>query len=106
MIQRDTPLSSRAVALSSSKLKNHASIERSARLTPREREVVSWLAQGKTIADTAVILNRSPKTIDVHRVNAARKLGTENRAELVIAAITEGIINCPCQLHTAYLEAA
>jgi LuxR family transcriptional regulator of spore coat protein len=68
-------------------------------LTSREREVVGWLAQGKTVADAALILGISTKTAECHSTNAARKLGTENRAELVVAAIREGLVPCPCPQH-------
>ncbi len=61
-------------------------------LTDREREVLTYLAEGannETIADSLVI---SPKTVERHRENIMRKLNLHSRAELVRYAIRKGII--------------
>lgn len=55
------------------------------------------MAEGKQTLDVATILKISPKTVEVHRSNAMRKLGAENVAELTRAAIREGIVPCPCR---------
>lgn len=57
------------------------------RLSPREREVVSWLASGKTADDIACILGLSPRTVEYHIANAGLKLGTLNRTHTVVEAI-------------------
>jgi DNA-binding response OmpR family regulator/DNA-binding CsgD family transcriptional regulator len=48
-------------------------------LTPRQAEVLYWIAQGKTNAETAVILGTSPRTIDKHVEQLLERLGVENR---------------------------
>ena len=58
-----------------------------ARLSPREREVVSWLANGKTAEEIASILDLSPRTVEYHIANAGMKLNTSNRTHTVVEAI-------------------
>lgn len=48
-------------------------------LTPRQAEVLYWIAQGKTNGETAVILGTSPRTIDKHVEQMLERLGVENR---------------------------
>ena len=52
----------------------------SAALTPREMEVLSWLAKGKTNRDIADILDRSPRTVNKHLEHIFEKLGVETRS--------------------------
>jgi DNA-binding NarL/FixJ family response regulator len=65
---------------------------RSARLTPREREVVQLLAEGKTSKEIAVALNLSVKTTETHRTNIMRKLDLHSVAGLTIYAVRNGIV--------------
>ena len=61
-------------------------------LTPREQEVLTFIAEGysnREIADALVI---SVKTVDRHRENLMRKLQLHNRVELVKYAIEKGLI--------------
>lgn len=51
-----------------------------AALTPRETEVLSWLAKGKTNRDIAQILGMSPRTVNKHLEHVFEKLGVETRA--------------------------
>lgn len=55
-------------------------------LTPRQAEVVYWIAQGKSNADTALILDTSPRTIDKHMERIFSRLGLENRSALILTA--------------------
>lgn len=48
-------------------------------LTPRQAEVLYWIAQGKTNGETAVILGTSPRTVDKHVEQLLERLGVENR---------------------------
>ena len=50
-----------------------------ASLTPRESEVLSWLAKGKTNRDIADILGMSPRTVNKHLEHIFDKLGVETR---------------------------
>lgn len=52
----------------------------SAALTPRETEVLSWLAKGKTNRDIGEILGMSPRTVNKHLEHVFEKLGVETRA--------------------------
>ncbi|MEZ5701339.1 MAG: helix-turn-helix transcriptional regulator, partial [Burkholderiaceae bacterium] len=49
-------------------------------LTPRETEVLSWLAKGKTNRDIAEILGMSPRTVNKHLEHVFEKLGVETRS--------------------------
>jgi DNA-binding CsgD family transcriptional regulator len=48
-------------------------------LTPREGEVVKWIAAGKRNDEIAAIFNRSPRTVQKHVQNILDKLGVETR---------------------------
>ncbi len=61
-------------------------------LTPREQEVLSLLAEGKTNDEIAAELVISPHTVARHRENLMGKLGLHNRSELVKYAIRKGLI--------------
>ena len=61
------------------------------RLTPREREVLQLIAEGKNTKEVAFTLDVSAKTIETQRVNIMRKLGTSSIAELTKHAIREGL---------------
>lgn len=63
------------------------------RLTEREREVLTLLAQGKTYQEVAETLFISVKTVDFHRANLMRKLGLKNRTELTRFAIQHGLVD-------------
>ena len=65
---------------------------RGSRLTPREREVVQLLAEGKTSKEVAVALNLSVKTTETHRTNIMRKLDLHSVADLTIYAVSNGIV--------------
>lgn len=61
-------------------------------LTPREREVLTYIAEGLTNREIAHELVISVKTVDRHRENIMRKLNLHNRVELVKYAIEKGLI--------------
>lgn len=60
---------------------------RLAPLTPREREVIAWLARGKTDRDIAAILGCSHRTVQKHLQRAYEKLGVETRTAAVMRAL-------------------
>ncbi len=62
------------------------------RLTPREREVVQLLAEGKSSKEVAVSLGISTKTAETHRANVLRKLDLHSAVELVRYAIKNKIV--------------
>jgi DNA-binding NarL/FixJ family response regulator len=61
-------------------------------LTPREREIVRLLAEGKTSRGAGELLEISTKTVDTHRANAMRKLEVHSITELVHYAIKNKIV--------------
>jgi LuxR family quorum sensing-dependent transcriptional regulator len=61
-------------------------------ITPREREVLKWVAVGKSAWEIGEILNISKRTVDEHTQTASRKLGAVNRAQAVAIAIRERLI--------------
>jgi DNA-binding NarL/FixJ family response regulator len=61
-------------------------------LTPREREVIQLLAEGKSSKEVATVLNLSTKTAETHRSNIMRKLGFHSIRDLVLYAVKNDII--------------
>lgn len=61
-------------------------------LSPREREVLSWLARGKSKSVTAEILDISVHTVDTTVRRIFRKLGVSDRTSAVMKAVNCGII--------------
>lgn len=63
------------------------------RLSPREREVVQLVTEGKASKDIATILRMSLSTAETHRSNILRKLRLHSIAELVMYAVRNGIVH-------------
>jgi DNA-binding NarL/FixJ family response regulator len=61
-------------------------------LTPREREIVQLLAEGKSTKEVAVALGLSVKTAETHRSNIMRKLNLHSISELVLYAVRNNIV--------------
>ncbi|HET7853892.1 MAG TPA: response regulator transcription factor [Candidatus Methylomirabilis sp.] len=61
-------------------------------LTPREREVLQLIAEGKTTKDIAGLLGLSVKTVESHRTRLMEKLDIRQTAGLVRYAIRRGLI--------------
>lgn len=55
-------------------------------LTPRESEVLLWIAHGKSNRDIGEILGLSPRTVNKHLEQVYQKLGVENRASAAVRA--------------------
>ncbi|GAC1701590.1 MAG: response regulator transcription factor [Candidatus Acidiferrum sp.] len=64
----------------------------SIRLTPRQREIVQLLAEGKSSKEVAVSLGLSVKTAETHRANIMRRLECHSISELVRYAVRNEII--------------
>ena len=60
-------------------------------LTPRQREVLQLLAEGKARKEVAQILGVSVKTVEFHREQIGKRLGIHTNAELIAYAIRNGI---------------
>lgn len=62
-----------------------------ARLSPREREVLQLVVEGRSSAQIAEILYLSPKTVETYRGNLMKKLEIQNLPGLVKFAIRHGL---------------
>jgi DNA-binding NarL/FixJ family response regulator len=56
-------------------------------LTPRQREVLQLIAEGKTMKEAALILDISPRTAESHKYEIMHTLGVKTIAELIQYAI-------------------
>jgi DNA-binding NarL/FixJ family response regulator len=61
-------------------------------LTPRERQIVQLVAEGKSNKEIATTLKISTKTVEAHRANMMHKLGLSSTSEVVRFAIRNQII--------------
>jgi DNA-binding NarL/FixJ family response regulator len=64
-----------------------------AELTPRQREVLQLVAEGKSTKEISAALNISPKTVEFHRNSLMDELGVRTTAELTRYALSRGIIS-------------
>jgi FixJ family two-component response regulator len=62
-------------------------------LTPTERKVPGLVIDGKSNKETANLLNRSVRTIEVHRAHVMRKLGADNLIDLLKRAALMGLVS-------------
>ncbi|MCP9469983.1 MAG: response regulator transcription factor [Nitrospira sp.] len=62
-------------------------------LTPRQREVLQLVAEGKSAKAIASILNISVKTVEFHKARIMEDLGLHSTADLTRYAIAEGLIS-------------
>ena len=61
-------------------------------LTPRQREVLQLLAEGKSMKEVGTILNLSTRTVEFHKQRIMDLLGLKTNAELVRYAVKEGLV--------------
>src|SRR3984893_3194456 len=62
-------------------------------LTPREREILQLIAEGKSNKDVANLLHLSVYTVESHRSNLMEKLNLKGVPELILYAVRKGIIS-------------
>ncbi len=74
-----------------SKNRENAELGESA-VSPREKEILQLLAEGKSNKDISDLLNLSIKTVETHRSNIMRKLGFHNVTDLVLYAVRNHLI--------------
>ena len=67
-------------------------------LTPRQREVLQLLAEGKTPKDIAVLLNVSVKTVEFHKTRLMEQLDLHTTLALAKFAIAEGLVSADAGL--------
>lgn len=63
------------------------------KLTPRQREVLQLVAEGRTMKEIASILNISTRTVESHKYEMMETLGVQTNAELVQYAIKLGLVS-------------
>jgi DNA-binding NarL/FixJ family response regulator len=61
-------------------------------LTPRQRDVLRLLAEGKRMKEIAAALNISPRTVEDHKYKLMHLLGLETTADLVRFAVKQRIV--------------
>jgi DNA-binding NarL/FixJ family response regulator len=64
-------------------------------LTPREREILQFVAEGHTSADIGRRLAISPRTVEAHRAAVMHKLRVTNQAALIHYALSRGLLPLP-----------
>jgi DNA-binding CsgD family transcriptional regulator len=64
-----------------------------AALSPRQREVLQLIAEGKSIKEIAAILRISTRTAEFHKYRIMEQLNIKTNAELVHYAVKHGIIS-------------
>ena len=62
------------------------------RLTPRQRDVVRLIAEGRTMKEVAAALGVSPRTVETHKYQALQTLGLKTTAELIRYALEQGLV--------------
>ena len=60
-------------------------------LTPRQREVLQLVAEGRTIKEIGALLNISPKTVEFHKAQIMFHLDLHTTAELTKYALAHGL---------------
>jgi DNA-binding NarL/FixJ family response regulator len=62
------------------------------RLTPRQREVLQLLAEGRSMKEAAAILNLSARTVAFHKYRMMEQLQVQTTAALIQFAVREGLV--------------
>jgi len=63
------------------------------KLTPRQREVLQLVAEGRTMKEIASILDISTRTVEAHKYEMMQTLGVQTTAELIQYAIKIGLVS-------------
>ncbi|MBL0870520.1 MAG: hypothetical protein IBJ18_08095 [Phycisphaerales bacterium] len=66
-------------------------------LTESEKRILALIAEGHSTAKIALMIHRSPKTVEWHRATLGKKLGLRSRVDLARWAITHGLAAIPTQ---------
>lgn len=62
-------------------------------LSPREREVLLWAAEGRTARETAQLLRVSESAVNLYASNAMHKLRAKTKTQAVAIAVRNGVLN-------------
>ena len=77
-----------------------------ANLSPRERQILSLLAEGRTQGQIATALVISSKTVATHIQHILSKLGVQSRAQAVALAFQRGLVEPEVRAHLLALTAS
>ena len=66
--------------------------DRSSGLTPRQREILQLVVEGRSAKEIARLLDISPRTVEYHKYQAMDALGASSNAELIQLAVRLGIV--------------
>ena len=61
-------------------------------LTPRQREVLQLLAEGRSMKEVASVLNLTPRTVAFHKYRMMEQLKVKSTAELIQYAVKHHIV--------------
>jgi DNA-binding NarL/FixJ family response regulator len=61
-------------------------------LTPRQREVLQLLAEGRSMKEVGSVLNLTPRTVAFHKYRMMEQLGVKSTAELIQYAVRHHIV--------------
>jgi DNA-binding CsgD family transcriptional regulator len=67
-------------------------VDKAAGLTPREKEVLSWVSEGLTSKAIALQLGISYRTVEHYLADIQRKLGVSNRQQAVARAVNLSLV--------------
>jgi len=70
----------------------YAATQPESRLTPRQREVLRLIAEGRRMKEIAGLLNLSPRTVETHKYEMMQSLGIQSTAELVRYAVQHRLV--------------
>lgn len=70
----------------------HKPLDGAIRLTPREIEILTWSAKGKSRWEISIILEISEETVKAHLENIRRKLGASNTTHAIAIALLHGLL--------------
>jgi DNA-binding NarL/FixJ family response regulator len=82
-----------AKAIEDSFIKNPSVTHVSKELTPRQREVLQLLAEGRPMKEAAYILDVSTRTIAFHKYRMMEQLGLKSSAELIQFAVNQHLVS-------------
>jgi DNA-binding NarL/FixJ family response regulator len=70
-------------------------------MTPRQRDVVQMLAEGRAMKEIAGLLDLSEKTVEFHKHHIMDSFNLKSNADLVLFALKRGLISVEAGLYPA-----
>ena len=70
----------------------HKPLDSAIKLTPRETEILTWIAKGKSRWEVGIILSISEDTVKAHLENIRQKLGASNTTHAIAIALLHGLL--------------